>query len=179
MTLSEIREQLAVVAQRNGRPPYDLCVLKAVQFAVKNGTEHPLKEHLDIKQPTEIPKVEKKQPAVKAGPKVPQASQEDIKDLCDWISAQVGRQNQLAVKAGTSHSIIWRVRKSKTCTKRLYEQLLRAKNEIIEGASAQGGTCVEQQELMQIKTRLSKLYDKLGQVFNRLLQLEKDVRICL
>ncbi|EXR09705.1 hypothetical protein J671_3444, partial [Acinetobacter sp. 1130196] len=139
MTLSEIREQLAVVAQRNGRPPYDLCVLKAVQFAVKNGTEHPLKEHLDIKQPTEIPKVEKKQPAVKAGPKVPQASQEDIKDLCDWISAQVGRQNQLAVKAGTSHSIIWRVRKSKTCTKRLYEQLLRAKNEIIEGASAQGG----------------------------------------
>lgn len=137
MTLSEIREQLAVVAERNGRPPYDVCVLKAVQFAVVNGTDHPLKEHLNIKQPVVIPKVEKKQPIPKAGPKVPQASKEEIKDLCDWVSAKVGRQNQLAVMAGTSHSIIWRVRKYKACTKRLYEQLLRAKNEIMnQGASA-------------------------------------------
>ncbi|HFE9764587.1 TPA: hypothetical protein ACGA4J_001350 [Acinetobacter baumannii] len=137
MTLSEIRDQLAVVAQRNGRPPYDLCVLKAVRIAVMSGKEHPLKEHLDIKKPVEVPKVEKKVPVAKAGPKVPQAPQEEIQDLCDWISAQVGRKNQLAIKAGTSHSIIWRVRKYKSCTKRLYEQLLRAKNEIMnQGASA-------------------------------------------
>lgn len=137
MTLSEIRDQLAVVAQRNGRPPYDLCVLKAVRIAVMSGVEHPLKEHLIIKQPVVIVKVEKKQPVPKAGPKVPQASMEEIKDLCDWVAAKVGRQNQLAVMAGTSHSIIWRVRKYKSCTKRLYEQLLRAKNEIMNaGASA-------------------------------------------
>jgi len=136
MTLSEIRDQLAVVAERNGRPPYDVCVLKAVRFAVESGTEHPLKEHLNIKQPVVIAKVEKKSPVPKAGPKVPQASKEEIKELCDWVSAKVGRQNQLAVMAGTSHSIIWRVRKSRACTKRLYEQLLRAKNEIIAGASA-------------------------------------------
>ena len=46
MTLSEIRAKLAVVAQRNGRPPYDLCVLKAVRIAVMSGTEHPLKVQL-------------------------------------------------------------------------------------------------------------------------------------
>ena len=136
MTLSEIRDQLAVVAQRNGRPPYDLCVLKAVRFAVMSGTEHPLKEHLALPRIEEKEEEITEKPSNKRGPKVPQASQDEIQDLCDWISAQVGRQNQLAVKAGTSHSIIWRVRKYKSCTKRLYEQLLRAKNEIIAGASA-------------------------------------------
>lgn len=136
MMLSEIRDQLAVVAEKNGRPEYELCVLKAVQFAVMNGTEHPLKEYLNIKQPVEIPKVIKKAPLPKSGPKVPQASREEIDDLCDWVIAQAGRQNQLAVKAGTSHSIIWRVRKSRSCTKRLYAQLLRAKNEIMSGVSA-------------------------------------------
>ncbi|MGM7311968.1 hypothetical protein ACOI3P_19995, partial [Acinetobacter baumannii] len=111
MTLSEIRDQLAVVAQRNGRPPYDLCVLKAVRIAVMNGTEHPLKVHLDL------PRVEEKEEEItekssnKVGPKVPHATKEQVKELCEWIYAETGRQMLLAEKAGTSASILWRMAK--------------------------------------------------------------------
>lgn len=132
MTLSEIRDQLAVVAQRNGRPPYDLCVLKAVRFAVMSGIDHPLKEHLAL------PRVEVKEEEItekssnKVGPKVPHATKEQVNELCEWIYAETGRQMLLAEKAGTSASILWRMAKSGTCTKKLYDRLTKAKNAVLK-----------------------------------------------
>lgn len=130
MTLSEIREQLAVVAERNGRPPYDICVLKAVQFAVMNGTEHPLKEHLNKPQ-VELKRVATvKGPSAKSGPKRAQATTEEIKELCEWVEDEVGRQAMLAEKAGTAPSVLWRINKTQTCTKALYKRLMTARKEI-------------------------------------------------
>ncbi|PSD73950.1 hypothetical protein [Acinetobacter pittii] len=130
MTLSEIREQLAVVAERNGRPPYDLCVLKAVQFAVNNGTEHPLKEYL-TKPKAAIKSVSTvKGPSAKSGPKRAQATVEEIKALCEWVEDEVGRQAMLAEKAGTAPSVLWRINRTQTCTKALYNRLITVRKEI-------------------------------------------------
>ncbi|MBJ9959889.1 hypothetical protein I5730_04940 [Acinetobacter nosocomialis] len=132
MNLSEIREQLAVIAQRNGRPEYELCVLKAVQFAVNNGTDHPLKEHLTLSQ-TEEKKVQPIQkPSTKAGPKVPHVTKDQVNELCAWIYGEPGRQMLLAEKAGTSASILWRISKSRTCTKKMFNRLTNAKKAIIK-----------------------------------------------
>jgi hypothetical protein len=130
MMLSEIRDQLAVVAQRNGRPEYEVCVLKAVQFAVMNGTDHPLKEYLNR------PKAQHKQaevirsPSAKSGPKRAQATSEQIKELCEWVSDEVGRQVMLAEKADTAPSVLWRINRTGTCTKALYTRLMKARKEI-------------------------------------------------
>lgn len=130
MMLSDIREQLAVVAERNGRPSYDVCVLKAVQFAVVNGTEHPLKEHLNKPQ-VELKRVATvKGPSAKSGPKRAQATTEEIKELCEWVEDEVGRQAMLAEKAGTAPSVLWRINRTQTCTKALYSRLTKARKEI-------------------------------------------------
>lgn len=130
MTLSEIREQLAVVAERNGRPAYELCVLKAVQFAVNNGTDHPLKEHLSKPQLAIRSVSTVKGPSAKSGPKRAQATPEEIKALCEWVEDEVGRQAMLAEKAGTAPSVLWRINRTQTCTKALYNRLNKAKCEI-------------------------------------------------
>lgn len=127
MMLSEIRDQLAVVAQRNGRPPYDLCVLKAVQFAVNNGTEHPLKEHLiKIKQAKKQLEIIRN-PSNKSGPKMAQATQEEIEEMCEWISDETGRQVMLAEEADTTPSVLWRMKRTSSCTKVLYSRLVKAR----------------------------------------------------
>lgn len=132
MTLSEIREQLAAIAQRNGRPPYDLCVLKAVQFAMNNGIDHPLKEHLKLTKKDEAKAKEQQKPSNKAGPKVPHITKEQVNELCAWIYGESGRQMLLAEKAGTSASILWRISKSRTCTKKMFNRLSNAKKAIIK-----------------------------------------------
>ncbi len=137
MMLSEIRDQLAVVAQRNGRPPYDLYVLKAVRFAVENGTDHPLKEHLKIAKKDEVKAKEPQKPSNKVGPKVPHVGEEQVDELCAWIYAESGRQMLLAEKAGTSTSILWRISKSRTCTKKMFDRLSKAKASILKSSDDQ------------------------------------------
>ncbi|WP_262470791.1 hypothetical protein [Acinetobacter sp. WU_MDCI_Abxc22] len=127
MMLSEIRDQLAIVAQRNGRPPYDLCVLKAVRFAVENGTEHPLKEHLiKVKQAKKQLEIIRN-PSNKSGPKMAQATQEEIEEMCEWISDENGRQVMLAEEADTTPSVLWRMKRTSSCTKVLYNRLVKAR----------------------------------------------------
>ena len=41
-TLTQIRTALCILAQRKGRPDYEICTAKAVKRALENGTEHHL-----------------------------------------------------------------------------------------------------------------------------------------
>ena len=45
-TLTQIRTVLCILAQRKGRPDYELCIVKAVKRALENGTEHHLIEEV-------------------------------------------------------------------------------------------------------------------------------------
>lgn len=41
-TTNQIKEALRILAQRKGRPDYELCTAKEVKYALENGTEHHL-----------------------------------------------------------------------------------------------------------------------------------------
>ena len=41
-TLTQIRTALCILAQRKGRPDYELCIAKQVKYALENGLEHHL-----------------------------------------------------------------------------------------------------------------------------------------
>ncbi|MCO8112868.1 hypothetical protein NI465_01430 [Acinetobacter lwoffii] len=43
MTLTEVRNALILMAQRQKRPPYEIYIAKEVYLAIKDGTNHPLK----------------------------------------------------------------------------------------------------------------------------------------
>ena len=45
-TLTQIRTALCILAQRKGRPDYELCTAKAVKRALENGTDHHLIEEV-------------------------------------------------------------------------------------------------------------------------------------
>lgn len=42
MTLTEVRNALILMAQRQKRPPYEIYIAKEVYLAIKDGTDHPL-----------------------------------------------------------------------------------------------------------------------------------------
>lgn len=44
MTLTEVRNALILMAQRQKRPPYEIYIAKEVYLAIKEDTDHPLKD---------------------------------------------------------------------------------------------------------------------------------------
>ena len=41
-TLTQVRAALRILAQRKGRPDYELCTAKQVKYALENGLDHHL-----------------------------------------------------------------------------------------------------------------------------------------
>ena len=54
-TLTQIRTALCILAQRKGRPGYELCTAKQVRFALENGLDHHLIK--DVLPLIAVPKV--------------------------------------------------------------------------------------------------------------------------
>ena len=113
-TLTQVRQALCILAQRKGRPDYELCTAKAVKRALENGTEHHLIEELrGLIQERTIPQDithDKKVSHAKLTKRRVYPTAEQAKDIVDWIRSYGGRLVDVARIAGCAHSTLSLIR---------------------------------------------------------------------
>ncbi|NUG49685.1 hypothetical protein [Acinetobacter lactucae] len=134
MTLSEIRNNLMKLAELKRRPPYDLCVAKAVRDAFADGTHNDLKEELIslLRIQLQEKKDESEVFLSQAQKRMP-AKRDDVKAMIKWVSQEVGRAERLAEAAELDSSLISAMRKNGRCTIDLYSRLVKGKAKMMLG----------------------------------------------
>ena len=109
-TLTEVRTALRILAQRKGRPDYELCTVKAVRYALENGLDHPLIEELrGLIQERTIPQDithDKKVSRARLVKHRVYPTAEQAKVIVDWIRSYGGRLVDVARIAGCAHSTL-------------------------------------------------------------------------
>lgn len=109
-TLTQIRTALCILAQRKGRPDYELCIAKQVRFALENGLDHPLIEELRglIKFKPVVDEVVRTHRVSRARLVEHRVypTAEQAKDIVDWIRSYGGRLVDVARIAGCAHSTL-------------------------------------------------------------------------
>lgn len=140
-TLTQIRTALCILAQRKGRPGYELCTAKAVKRALENGTEHHLIK--DVLALTAAPVVVKEAVVVK--PKRPKhrvskarvakkreyPTTAQIAELTTWLNVYQGSHAALARMAGCSDSILSRIKHGKrNCTLDIFNKVSEARKQL-------------------------------------------------
>ena len=113
-TLTEIRAALQNLAEKKGRPDYELCTAKEVRYALENGLEHHLIEELrgliqERTIPKDITQVKKVSHARSVNHHV-YPTAEQAKDIVDWIRGYGGRLVDVARVAGCAHSTLSLIR---------------------------------------------------------------------
>ena len=132
-TLTEIRAALQNLAEKKGRPDYELCLAKQVKFALENGLEH----HLIA----ELPFFEIKKPEVKEEPLrdvVPRSYPTEAQSLeiVTWLKNFQGRYVDLAKIAGCQKGSIQHIKAGRiNCTLEMYKKLTKARKKL-EGVKA-------------------------------------------
>ena len=113
-TLTQVRQALCILAQRKGRPDYELCIAKQVKFALENGLDHPLIEELrGLIQERTIPQDithDKKVSHARLVKHRVYPTAEQAKDIVDWIRSYGGRLVDVARIAGCAHSTLSQIR---------------------------------------------------------------------
>ena len=113
-TLTQVRTALCILAQRKGRPDYELCTAKAVRYALENGLEHHLIEELrGLIQERTIPQDithDKKVSHAKLVKHRVYPTAEQAKDIVDWIRSYGGRLVDVARIVGCAHSTLSLIR---------------------------------------------------------------------
>ena len=109
-TLTQIRTALCILAQRKGRPDYELCTAKQVKFALENGLDHHLIEELkgliEFKPVVdEVVRTHRVSHARLVKHRV-YPTAEQAKDIVDWIRSYGGRLVDVARIAGCAHSTL-------------------------------------------------------------------------
>ena len=140
-TLTEIRAALQNLAEKKGRPHYELCTAKEVRYALENGLEHHLIEELrgliqERTIPQDITQVKKVSHARLVKHRVyPTAEQE--KDIVDWIRSYGGRLVDVAKIAGCAHSTLSLIRSGtrRSFTMDVYNKIMKARKELEEMAA--------------------------------------------
>ncbi|MFJ1518488.1 hypothetical protein ACG59Z_01110 [Acinetobacter sp. ABJ_C1_1] len=137
MTLSEIRDSLVKLAALKNRPPYEMCVVKAVRDAFEDGTYNYLKDELIclLRIETQERKDESEVFLSQAQKRMP-AKQNDVKALIEWVSMETGRAERLAEAAELDSSLISAMRKNGRCTIDLYNRLMKGKAKLTLGELA-------------------------------------------
>ena len=145
-TLTQIRTALCILAQRKGRPGYELCTAKAVKRALENGTEHHLikevlaliaapvvvKEAVVVKPKRPKHRVSKARVAKKR--EYPTTAQ--IAELTTWLNVYEGSHAALARMAGCSDSILSHIKRGKrNCTLDIFNKVSEARKKL-EGVVA-------------------------------------------
>ena len=146
-TLTQIRTALCILAQRKGRPDYEICTAKAVKRALENGTEHHLIE--DVQPLIAVPKdVDKEVVVVK--PKRPKhrvskarvakkreyPTTAQIAELTTWLNVYQGSHAALARMAGCSDSILSHIKRGKrNCTLDIFNKVSEARKQL-DGVAA-------------------------------------------
>ena len=113
-TLTQIRTALCILAQRKGRPDYELCTAKQVKYALENGLEHHLIEELrgliEFKPVVdEVVRTHRVSHARLVKHRV-YPTAEQAKDIVDWIRSYGGRLVDVARIAGCAHSTLSLIR---------------------------------------------------------------------
>ena len=140
-TLTQIRTALCILAQRKGRPDYELCTAKAVKRALENGTEHHLIK--DVLALIAAPVVVKEAVVVK--PKRPKhrvskarvskkreyPTTAQIAELTTWLNVYQGSHAALARMAGCSDSILSYIKRGKrNCTLDIFNKVSEARKQL-------------------------------------------------
>ena len=140
-TLTQIRTALCILAQRKGRPGYELCTAKAVKRALENGTERHLIE--DVLPLIAAPVVVKEAVVVK--PKRPKhrvskarvskkreyPTTAQIAELTTWLNVYQGSHAALARMAGCSDSISSHIKRGKrNCTLDIFNKVSEARKKL-------------------------------------------------
>ncbi len=135
-TLTEIRTALRILAQRKGRPDYELCIAKHVRFALENGLDHPLIEELrGLIQERTIPQDithDKKVSHARLVKHRVYPTAEQAKDIVDWIRSYGGRLVDVARIAGCAHSTLSLIRSGarRSFTLDMYNKIMKARKEL-------------------------------------------------
>ena len=145
-TLSQIRAALRILAQRKGRPDYELCTAKAVKRALENGAEHHLIEDVLPLIATKV--VVEEVVVVKPKPRKHRVSKArvakkrqypttaQLKELVEWLNSYDGSHAALSRLAGCSHSILSHVKLgTRNCTLDIFNKVSEARKQL-EGMAA-------------------------------------------
>lgn len=131
MTLTEVRNNLNKIAMLKNRPPYEMCVVKAVRDAFENGTEHQLKTEIicALKTEMEMELLNDELFELEINPSLKHTfvNKDCLDGLVDWISKVHGRQQQLGKLTKVSPSNISSMRSTRKCTLNLYKRLMKGK----------------------------------------------------
>ena len=135
-TLTQVRQALCILAQRKGRPDYELCTVKAVKRALENGTEHHLIEELrGLIQERTIPQDithDKKVSHARLVKHRVYPTAEQAKDIVDWIRSYGGRLVDVARIAGCAHSTLSLIKSGTrhSFTLDMYNKIMKARKEL-------------------------------------------------
>ena len=149
-TLTQIRTALCILAQRKGRPDYELCTAKAVRYALENGLDHHLIGDVLplIAAPIAAPVVVKEAVVVK--PKRPKhrvskarvakkreyPTTAQIAELTTWLNTYKGSHAALARMSGCSRSILSHIKLgTRNCTLDIFNKVSEARKQL-EGMAA-------------------------------------------
>jgi len=131
MTLTEVRNNLNKIAMLKNRPPYEMCVVKAVRDSFVDGTDHQLKTEIIrfLKMQMEMELLTDELFELEVDPSLKHTfiNKDCLDGLIDWISKAHGRQQQLAKVANVSPSLISLARNTRKCTLSLYKRLMKGK----------------------------------------------------
>ena len=132
-TLTEIRAALQNLAEKKGRPDYELCTAKEVRYALENGLDHHLIEELrgliqERTIPQDITQVKKVSHARLVKHRV-YPTAEQAKDIVDWIRSYGGRLVDVARIAGCAHSTLSLIRSGTrhSFTMDVYNKIMKAR----------------------------------------------------
>ena len=126
-TTNQIKEALRILAQRKGRPDYELCTVKEVKRALESGTEH----HLIAELPFfEVLPREEDKPLRPCGTRAyPEPRQR--KEVEDWLKSYKGNLEKFAILAGCSAGNLFHIRVGRiNCTLDMYNKIMKARKEL-------------------------------------------------
>ena len=140
-TLTQVRTALCILAQRKGRPDYELCTAKAVKRALENGTDHHLiKDVLPLiavpKVVEEVVVVQPKRPKhrvskARVAKKREYPTTAQIAELTTWLNVYQGSHAALARMAGCSDTILSHIKRGKrNCTLDIFNKVSEARKKL-------------------------------------------------
>ncbi|WP_312056880.1 helix-turn-helix domain-containing protein [Acinetobacter courvalinii] len=130
-SLTQVRQALKLLAERKGRPDYELCTAKEVKCALKHGLEHHLIPELPFIELE--PREEDKALNLYGTRKYPDPKER--KEMEDWIKGYPGMLAELASKAGCSASNLSHIKNGRiNCTMDMYIKLKKVRESMGEAA---------------------------------------------
>lgn len=132
--LTQVRGALKLLAERKGRPDYELCTAKEVKCALEHGLEHPLIKELPFFE-LEPKQADKPLKPFKPAPRI-YPPEDALSELIKWLNEFEGMQKDVAELADCSRSTIHYIKSRKTsCSLEMYNKLNAARKQL-EGEAA-------------------------------------------